>query len=335
MAFIHQDDEYGRYIAAALVKKAKIDATFCRIPYFHDVGNKILYGGNTFLFRMSSSQQRWCSPTMLRDKDHTEYHPFAAKPFDRRGDWLMTVEAETCAALFTEWEDEMASAIERLQDPRTMLVKGCAVPDLQGWMYYDTFLHFLWTIGPKNASHIKSICFSGRKQRHTVHTRAKCGGRCTDDIVDCLKLYVPIIVELLPNLEHLKILAIDEDEKFFNYQDLPDGPTLEDTLSYLIEGRLQELPKLRRLEVRGFEGWDRAMQQDCLDETEKYSWADEACEWFGNRGIEQDVECHKREAANIRSQMTAYMQKLNLDSDIETQDPAPRVKFALQSCCRL
>ncbi len=99
-----------------------------------------------------------------------------------------------------------------VSDPRVLQLVQVGISDIQnqtaltslsGWVYYHSF-RFLHTIRPKKFPLIKSLEFSGLVKLHTCRWGV-CKGKCDDDLVLSLELYIPVISSLLPNVEKVII----------------------------------------------------------------------------------------------------------------------------------
>lgn len=124
MAFFHQHDEQGEYVAYANVLKATIDATVSRLSCMHEMTNTLLYGGNTFYFAITSSHQEMCPPIMFKDKEHTVYHPNARKPFVKVVGMSFHLSADFKQTVLDACRSEVATGIQKLKEPKSKLING-------------------------------------------------------------------------------------------------------------------------------------------------------------------------------------------------------------------
>lgn len=279
MGFFQQHDEHGSYQLIASITKATIDATICRVSCFDKMATKMLYSENMICFGINGvNHRRMCPPSMLQDGNL--YEPSAWKPYEDsdRNRSLTTNHGEQ-----KTWEEYIEYCIDQLKASK---MNG-EIPLLEGWMYYDPFLRFIFTIGPKKAALIKKICIKGNLKKHSCG-RGTCSSRCTEDIAKCIKLYIPFFQACLPSLEHLVILASgdrvreehwDHDEQVEAARNqFPGAPgVIERAFRPLLEGDLRLVQSLKVIEML-----------DVGDEQRKglrapWEWAKDSIEWFANR----------------------------------------------------
>lgn len=101
------------------------------------------------------------------------------------------------------WNDSIPRKISRAISQ--ILERGSEF-DLPGWCFYDPFIRFLHTIGPKNCAFLKSLSFSGTALLHRCANREMCQ-KCTDDLVGSLRIYTQFIIALCPKVERITIFV--------------------------------------------------------------------------------------------------------------------------------
>jgi hypothetical protein len=167
---------------------------------------------------------------------------------------------------------------------------------LSGWVYYDPFLRFLHSIGPKKFLLIKSLKFSGIIKLHICGGNG-CRNKCADDLVLSLEVYIPIIISLLPNLAKMTIYAAKD--QLPGPQSLitgEDSPTFEDRLLHILEKDIRTISSLKVLEVLDAEG-------------EKLTCAEPTLMWFKERAAKR---AHQRFLANLAEKKAAMVIENNL-----------------------
>lgn len=270
------NEKVGEYMEYRCVNRAAIDATCLRAcKSFFEIGMKKLYSKNTFAFNMCNGYIHTSPPTLLNN-GHI-LRPDPAKPFplsDPQERQLVDVGI---------WE--IKSQIE--------------LTSLSGWVYYDPFLRFLHTIGPTKFPLIKTIRFSGTVKLHECQWEV-CRGKCDDDLVMCLQLYIPIIQSLLPNLEKIILYASkdvrpdppaeddEEDaEEDDGNKDKKEPPTCESRLLALLENEMRTLSTIKSLEV--FDIWHNRIEL-----------AEPTMRWFKERAARR---AHKKLVADLAEQL--------------------------------
>lgn len=150
---------------------------------------------------------------------------------------------------------------------------------LEGWVYHDTFLSFLHTIGPANAALIRELSFGGMCKLHRGCSREYCSKQCDEDLVVSLQYYIPFIKKFCPGLKKL-VLYADEDSFYINdpYELSTGKPaTREEALLPLLMGDLRQISSLKELEV--YDGM-------CTDQS-PLAFAEPAIQWFKERAAEE------------------------------------------------
>ncbi|KAF8850568.1 hypothetical protein BDZ45DRAFT_751570 [Acephala macrosclerotiorum] len=99
---------------------------------------------------------------------------------------------------------------------------------LAGWVYYDHFLRFLWTIGPKNAALIKTLRFSGVIKFHTcdkdaLHDPVILIGMSAEGMPDKYEDALIEIPEYIKAIETLKELEVFSSGSFVDSIELVNG----------------------------------------------------------------------------------------------------------------
>jgi hypothetical protein len=286
ITFSRRHDEDGEFIEYREVERAAIDATCLRAcRAFFDVGMKMLYSNNTFGFAMCNGSYHQSPPTLL----HNEVlRPDPSKP-------------------------------NPVSDPRVLQLVQVGISEIQnqmdltslsGWVYYDPFLRFLHTIGPKKFPLIKSLEFSGLVKLHTCRWEV-CKGKCDDDLVLSLELYIPVISSLLPNLEKLIIHACEDplpadiqhsnppnagDDDDDEENNTEDPPSYESRLQALLKNQIRRLPTIKSLEV-----FDEACN--------KVFFAELTMQWFKERTVRR---AHKKLVADLAEHQAALVRQSNV-----------------------
>jgi hypothetical protein len=265
-ASTQRNDSNGSFFELRLIERRAIDASLLRAcSEFYKIGSGLLYG-NTFYFQLSTPGYEDSPPSMVNRKQLI-WRPNPHKPSmnDRRRD------------------KKVQKVIAEIRAQAHLL-------KLSGWAYYDPFLRFLYAIGPVNAALLKKVELCGVVRLHHC-TRANCERPCTDDLVHCLHLYIPIIKAVCIGLHKLILYAeedVNGDHQLILQQDTDqdsdegeDGasnidehfvtPT-EVALRPLLENELRQVQSLRKIEVfRSRESHDL------------YEWAIPAMHWFDDR----------------------------------------------------
>lgn len=165
---------------------------------------------------------------------------------------------------------------------------------LPGWVYYDPFLRFLHSVGPRNAALIRSLSFSGVAQIH--HYR--------QDLVNSLYMYMPFVKALCPNLRKL-IISASEDDRLDAAHPLSNGPpSAEEALLPFLENELRTLTGLDELVV------EYHPSEDTDDNSP--TWAIDTQQWV----ITQSAERKKQEWLAQKQQI----------EDAKGSKPAPEIK---------
>ncbi|KAH9207648.1 hypothetical protein DL95DRAFT_468500 [Leptodontidium sp. 2 PMI_412] len=220
----HRDRE-GSYTEIRNATRIAIDASCLRAcKAFEEVGSKLLYGDNEFYFSMTCTDWEGYPPSVLHPKDSEQWRPNPHQP-QVDGAWLSKVN----------------SAIGQVKHQVVLKL-------LPGWVAYDDFLRFLWTIGPEKAALLKSLKFRGLVKIHS------CGGaycaNCRETgLLDSLRLYIHFLLKLCPRVETLTIYPSEDTRFERNPQMLPAGhPTTRDeALIQLLENEIRQIPGLKEL----------------------------------------------------------------------------------------
>lgn len=251
-------DREGAYTELRKFTRKVMDACLLRASSEFYLGfSGILYGCNTFKFSVPTPGFDNCPATML-PRDRELWRPRPSCPPLNKGQWLPRVR----------------KVIKQIQDQ-------CHILSLDGWAYYSPFLRFLHSIGPRNASFLKSIELHGNVKDH-VCSRDYCGFKCPHDLVHTLRLYCHVITAICPRLEKV-VLCLGR----------PDGSNREivkKALKPLLEEDLRQIPSLLQLEV---------LDSDSTAGP-RLRFADPAVQWF----------CDKRKQHALDTALTAT----NVDS---------------------
>lgn len=237
-------DNHGPYTKLQRVFRPAIDSSFLRASKkIYSIGNRLLYEKNPFIFKMRNQSSHGCPPTALLKPEYDgveagaagtervylsqkyqEFHPCSTRPYQ-------------CPPEFRTQIDAAILNIER----------RAPLAELQGWAYYDGFLHFLHTIGPKNAASLKTVMFTGIIKLHECQDE-NCS-RCDDELIETLGLYLPIIKAVCKTVEKIVVYA----QKDYNHRpyisDLELSINWERALLPFLKNGFREIASLRVLEV--------------------------------------------------------------------------------------
>jgi hypothetical protein len=273
LSFTKCHDEDGEYTEYRKFNRAAINATCLRTcKNFLDIGMQKLYSKNTFYFLMCNGTIHRSPPTLLLNESTVRPNPAKPRPAS---------DPQTLHAIQT--------GISEIQNQ-------IDYTSLCGWVYYDPFLRFLHSIGPKKFSLIKFLKFSGTVKLH-ICGGDRCNSKCSDDLVASLEIYIPIINNLLPNLAKITIYAAkDKLPGPHSFWTGETPPTFEDRLSHLLEKEVRKIFSLKVLEVLDAEG-------------EKLSCAETTLIWFKERAGKR---AHERLLANLAEKRAAMVRENNL-----------------------
>jgi hypothetical protein len=251
---VHRQDANGPYTAIHRIYRKPIDSSFLRTSEeIHRIGNKILYGGNDFFFPMSNPSLHRSPPSLLAKRK--VWRPSPHKP-----------------SIHGDWKTQVAQVI-------TQVERNVPICVLRGWAYYDPFLRFLYTIGPKNAALLKSLKFSGRVKLHLCEIDCGDGFRqCDDDLILSIRLYIPFIKKFCTGLEKLTLYVERDDVPILNMAFYPEDTPLteEEAMMPLLEKDVRDISTLKEIAVlRG--GYDLVKNNWNLD------FVEPAMQWFKER----------------------------------------------------
>lgn len=201
-------DRFGTYKIWQLVKRPLIDATVLRTwKYIHYLGTPILYG-NKFNFECGHPDQDWSPPSMIFDSER--FHQ--AQDHYIKGDHGDNNKHRIAKESYLEFrpnpypphhDDSKSKA--RIFHTMNLAERQVGLKYLPGWVVYDPFLRFLYTIGPRNATHIHKVRFHGSID---MATQPVFGSNYSEfDLLQCLKIYKTFWGQLTPNLTQLTIEA--------------------------------------------------------------------------------------------------------------------------------
>jgi len=140
---------------------------------------------------------------------------------------------------------------------------------------------------------------------------AVCRGKCVDDLVLSLELYIPVISSLLPNLEKLIIHACEDplpadiqhsnppnadDDDDDEENNTEDPPSYESRLQALLKNQIRRLPTIKSLEV-----FDEACN--------KVFFAELTMQWFKERTVRR---AHKKLVADLAEHQAALVRQSNV-----------------------
>jgi len=188
------------------------------------MGNKILYRGNELYFSMNNPGCLQSPPSLMAKG---VYRPNANKP-----------------EKWEDWKDQVDKTITQIENQVPLRA-------LTGWAYYDPFLRFLYTIGPKKARLLKSLKFEGRIKLHLCEMDCRAREACDDDLVWSLRLYIPFIQKFCTAVEKLT-LYVDEDAlSATNIQFYPPDHPLknQEALLPLLCNDIREIETLKEIAI--------------------------------------------------------------------------------------
>ena len=185
-------DEAGDYKLIRPIRRAIIDVSFLRTSKaIYSLGIGRLFGSNDWHFSMVNLHRRASPPSLVRNGGEYAYiHPTVDYPKTTDEGYTATV----------------TTALKDIRDQSPLR-------ELPGFVYYDRFLRFLHTIGPKNASRMKVLRFGGVCMRHMYCPQETCRKECDVDLIGCLRAYIPFIKRFCTGLEKL-VLHTKEDKRF-------------------------------------------------------------------------------------------------------------------------
>ncbi|CAG8949945.1 hypothetical protein HYFRA_00004276 [Hymenoscyphus fraxineus] len=236
-ANVRRHDEKGTYFEKRLIKRSTIDATCLRTcKKLYEEGSGVLYGGSIFSFEMANSSFIYSSRPVV-DSSGVIFHTSATKPGPEniRG--------------------VVKDGLSRIQHDHPWRM-------LPGWIFYDPFLRFLYTIRPRNAALIKHLEFDGIVKGHTCDN-CKC---CYHDLIRSMRIYVNFMARFCTSLIKLNILAcsdsrlnhgfiVSEDLSVANPNNLPIIPpwrptNVKDGLTKLFEQSISRITTLQKIDIR-------------------------------------------------------------------------------------
>jgi hypothetical protein len=221
----------------------------------------MLYSENEFSFDMVNPYHRKSPPTMLGTfKNHEEWQPDPCKPHISPG-----------------------NARKAIYD----IERHVPIKKLTAWVYYDHFLRWLYSIGPKNATLVKVLKFQGTAKLHHCQmdedeSEFPCFSKpCNDSIIDSLKIYIPFIRKFCTGLEKLTLIVEEDHWAKKNPQDVLDDGFPKDreaALRPLLEKEIPQIDSLKELIVWG-----------TRENTEQLDYAKPVAELLRKRDQEREI----------------------------------------------
>lgn len=266
-------DSEGKYFVLHKVYRQMIDATLLRVSKsICTQATKMLYGGNVFRFSMTEISKKGYSRMMVGDELHPKF---------KRLSWQ-------------NWTQNFKAIIQNAIDE---VERQVPTLNLSFYVYHDHFARFLHAVGSAKAAMIKDLHFNGVIK---VHLCDLCGaGRntCEEDLIDNLKVYIPLINKFCTNLQNL-VINIREDYKDSGYGSNVDleARRLEADLKLrsILENEFRELKTVRSLKVYRLEpgrygdySWTPTEKMEAGEETEA---------WFkkrADRWLHEELEMEK------------------------------------------
>ncbi|TGO67882.1 hypothetical protein BOTNAR_0034g00420 [Botryotinia narcissicola] len=192
-------------------------------------------------------------------------------------------------------------AIRLIENSGTPVLEDC----WGAYSYHDHFFRFLQAIGKEKAGMLKTLKFSGTVILHVCEGNGPTHGPnglkeslCSKDLVDTLRLYVPIINRFCTGLEKL-VIEVKKDPHtdwslLLVLDPLNSGRSVhQQYITSLLEGELRKLKTVKILEIyKVFEVKDDASAADPPVDTperkefmkrEKLDFAEPTIEWFRDR----------------------------------------------------
>ncbi|KAJ8063251.1 hypothetical protein OCU04_008482 [Sclerotinia nivalis] len=169
----------GSLMVLRKIYRSELDATCLRVcKAWKDAGGSLLYRFNCYTFGTNKPTWEGSPPTWMGNEI---WRPPAGKPY------LMA-------------EDDSPRIFKaRIERGIRNIKNRVAIKNLVGWVYHDPFLRFLYTIGARNAALLHTLQFSGEVRCHRCHK----GHFCNDCLLESLRVYVPIINAVCPNVRKL------------------------------------------------------------------------------------------------------------------------------------
>ncbi|APA15460.1 hypothetical protein sscle_15g102300 [Sclerotinia sclerotiorum 1980 UF-70] len=212
----------GSLMVLRKVHTSKLDATCLRVcKTWKDARGSLLYRFNRFTFGTNNPTFEGSPPTWMGKKT---WRPPAGKPY-------LVAEDNS--------PDSPRIFKSRIEKGLRNIKKRVSIKNLAGWVYHDPFLRFLYTIGARNAALLQSLQFSGEVRCHQCET----GQFCNDCLVENLRVYVPIINAICPNVQKL-VLRPRKDGR-----EVPELEIFKQKLLRFFEGDLRLLKYIKELVV--------------------------------------------------------------------------------------
>ncbi|THV44754.1 hypothetical protein BGAL_0584g00030 [Botrytis galanthina] len=300
-------DQEGTYFQLRRVYRPRIDATLLRVcKSFRDNATKFLYKENVFHFTTmdwsaTGSPVSWIDHVKPRSLNLPEVETITQRQLDEVS-LLLTRLHETRP--FESFEPPIFSvhdAIQLIETSGTPVLENC----WDAYSYHDRFFRFLQAIGKEKAGMLKTLKFSGTVILHVCEGSGSTHGPnglkeslCSKDLVDTLRLYVPIINRFCTGLEKL-VIEVKKDpypdwSLLLVLDPLNSGRSVHQRyITSLLEGELRKLKTVETLEIyKVFEAKDDASAADPPVDTperkefmkrEKLDIAEPTIEWFGDR----------------------------------------------------
>ncbi|CAD6446950.1 d62c87d5-fc19-4d45-87fd-70710b29c00b [Sclerotinia trifoliorum] len=209
----------GSLMVLRKVYTSELDATCLRVcKAWKDAGGSLLYRFNCYTFGTNNSTFEGSPPTWMGNKI---WRPPVDKPY--------LVAEDNSSRIFKA----------RIERGIRNIKKRVTIKNLAGWVYHDPFLRFLYTIGAGNAALLHTLQFSGKVRCHQCER----GHFCNDCLVESLRIYVPIINAICPNVRKL-VLRPEKDGNSF-----PELEIFKQKLLQFFERDLRHLKYITELVV--------------------------------------------------------------------------------------
>ncbi|KAF7911948.1 hypothetical protein BELL_0602g00010 [Botrytis elliptica] len=256
-------DQEGTYFELRKVYRPKIDATLLRVcKSFRDNATKLLYKENVFHFTTmdwsaAGSPISWIDHENTRSRNVPEFEGITQRPLDEVPLLFTRVHVTGPFESFEPDSFAVNDAIRLIESSGTPVLEDC----WGAYSYHDHFFRFLQAIGKEKAGMLKTLKFSGTVILHMCEFSGSAHAPngltkslCSKDLVDTLRLYVPIINRFCTGLERLVIeVQKDPHQDWSLLLDLGSLDSAESVhqqyITSLLEGELRKLKTVKTLEV--------------------------------------------------------------------------------------
>ncbi|KAF7927370.1 uncharacterized protein EAE97_010045 [Botrytis byssoidea] len=187
------------YVELTRVLRPIIYATCLRTcKRIWELGSQILYAENAYSFKMNGTEITDSPPTLMFEGSN--YHwPSPENPILSQESILNGSTDKELSA--REYESKIEHVINQLE-------RCVPILELEGWVYYDPFIRFLYTIEPQSRASIRTLRFTGAPK---THVREDQGCDCHGvDLLSNMRIYIPFINKFCTGIKKL-VLDMDID----------------------------------------------------------------------------------------------------------------------------